>query len=98
MVRDSNKSREFLSTVKRLFPAAGIALLTIILLFYFKYNKSGNLLEEGVGNIEDFYTQNLKPLFFNSEITNEEIFNFALYGNLPVDRNNNKIIQIKEPS
>ena len=85
----SNKFRNFL-------PFAALFVLTAGLLFYFKENKQSvnEFIETGKDNLIGFYTQNLKPLLFKTDITNEDVFNFALYQNLPVDKEKNKVLQI----
>ncbi|MCS7053369.1 MAG: hypothetical protein NZM09_06495 [Ignavibacterium sp.] len=40
------------------------------------------------------YTSNLKPLFLPSEITNEDLFNFALYEEIPLKNEDNQILKI----
>jgi len=36
--------------------------------------------------------QNLKPLLFHTEINDEDVFNFALYQSLPLDKEKNKVL------
>ncbi|MBN1637374.1 MAG: hypothetical protein JW866_00280 [Ignavibacteriales bacterium] len=68
----------------------GLIILTIGLMFVFKYFQKdiNNLIDEGI----NLYTQNLKPLFIKEEITNEDIINFAFYETLPIDKQNSKYI------
>lgn len=70
----------------------GLVLLTIGLMIIFKNNSSNlkNLPE----NLVSFYAKNLKPLFYQTPITEEDVFNFALYQNIPIDKQNNKLLQI----
>lgn len=85
----SNKYRNIL-------PFAALFVLTAGLLFFFKEKKHDvyEFIEAGKNNLVGFYTQNLKPLLFKTDITNEDIFNFALYQNLPIDKKENKVLQI----
>ena len=80
---------------KKTFPYAALLLVTVLLMIYFKQNKSlESYVIEGKSNLINYYTENLKPLFFKTEITNEDVFNFALHKNIPVDKVKNDILQI----
>ena len=81
--------------LKKTFPYAALLLVTVILMIYFKQNKSlESYVIEGKSNLINYYTENLKPLFFKTEITNEDVFNFALHKNIPVDKVKNDLLQI----
>jgi hypothetical protein len=82
--------------VKKYFPFVVLTILTISLMFFFKHKKEeiGKILEEGKNNILAFYAENLKPLLFRTTISDEDVFNFALYNTLPLDKNRNKILEI----
>lgn len=88
-----NRTKEF---IKRYAPVSSFVLLTIILMIVFRMNKSdiNRLIEKGKDNLAAFYAQNLKPLFASTEISNEDIFNFALYQNLPIDKEKNKVLLV----
>ncbi|MFH0736275.1 MAG: hypothetical protein V1773_15825 [bacterium] len=89
---DSSKKTGNSNSINKWGGIAGLCLLTFGLIIFFKQN-SGD-----VSTIEDklvkFYAQNLQPLFVTTEITNEDIFNFALYQNLPIDKKENKVLEI----
>lgn len=76
------------------FPVSALVMLTILLMLFFKYNKRdiNRLLEKGKDNLLAFYSENLKPLFASTEISNEDVFNFALYESLPIDKEKNKVL------
>lgn len=80
------------SNIKKWSNIIGLSLLTFGLMIIFKQNSVH------VDHIENkllkFYTKNLHPLFVKTEITNEDIFNFAIYQNLPIDKNQNKVLEI----
>jgi hypothetical protein len=63
-------------------------------MFFFKHHKQeiSRMLEEGKNNIVSFYTSNLKPLFTQTQISEEDLFNFALYKSLPLDKDKNKVL------
>ncbi len=76
------------NSIKKWSGIIGLVLLTIGLMIVFKKNSD---IENKIVN---FYAKNLQPLFVKTEITNEDIFNFALYRNLPIDKHNNKVLEI----
>ncbi len=80
----------------RWIPGIGLIVLTIGLLFFFKNDK--NSLDEIVNTAEatfaNFYTQNLKPLFYTTDISNEEVFNFAMNENLLINRKDDEYLQM----
>ncbi len=84
------------SVVTKWIMIVGITILTVGLMLYFRYNKKpiNELIGKGKDNLIAFYTQNLKPLILQTDLSNEDIFNFALYRNLPIDREENKVLEI----
>ena len=86
----------FKDTVKKYLPVTALILLTILLMFFFRENKReiGKLIENGKNNLVSFYAQNLKPLFATTDISNEDVFNFALYQSIPIDKQNDKILTV----
>jgi hypothetical protein len=77
-------------------PAISLAVLTILLMVVLNFNPDivKNLVEEQKSNIAGFYKENLQPLLFTSDINNEDIFNFAMYKQLPIDKQNNQYLQL----
>jgi hypothetical protein len=86
------------SSIKRYLPVSALIFLTICLMLLFRYNKRniGFLIESGKKNLIEFYAKNLKPLFETTDISNEDVFNFALYKSLPIDKQNNKVLVISD--
>lgn len=83
---------------KKLLPVSSLILLTLLLMFFFRQKKQdiGRFFEKGKDNLVAFYSQNLKPLFTTTEITNEDVFNFALYNSLPIDKNSNRVLTVSK--
>lgn len=52
------------------------------------------MIEEGKKNFLSLYASSLRPLIFNTDITEEDLFNFALYQSLPLDKQKNKVLMI----
>ena len=82
---------------KKFLPYIILFLLTIALMFFFKYNKRdiGRIIEAGKNNLLAL-AKNLKPLLFETEINNEDVFNFALYQSIPLDKGKNKVLLISK--
>ncbi|MDQ7818316.1 MAG: hypothetical protein RDU14_14915 [Melioribacteraceae bacterium] len=95
-MQEQNKSDRIKELIKGYLPVAALILLTIFLMIFFRYHKRGlsRLIEEGKNNLVSFYAQNLKPLFATTEISNEDVFNFALYQSLPIDKINKKVLLV----
>jgi len=95
MEKSSNKSNSGLSKVKKYIPFILLILLTIALMFFFKYKKRdiSRMIEASKNNLLTL-AQNLKPLLFQTNITDEDVFNFALYQSLPLDKEKNKVLVI----
>lgn len=86
--------------IKKWFPVAGITVLTLALMLVFKLNPGfiENIFEEQKLNIAGFYKENLKPLLFAADLTNEDIFNFAFFNQLPLDNTKSQFIQLGSDS
>lgn len=96
MTQNSNRNRVNIKK-SNFIQIFGISLLIIALLFYFgseQFDNSGE--SNNLSIISDLYAQTLEPLLGNNQLTNEDVLNFALYNNLPVDKNENKILEIKD--
>jgi hypothetical protein len=83
-------------TFKRLSPIAGFLLLTLALMIFLKYHPQviENLVEKQKSTLAGFYKQNLKPLLYAANLTNEDVFNFAFNHNLPLDKTNSQYLQL----
>jgi hypothetical protein len=87
------------SVFRRWLPGIGLVILTIALLFFFKSHDQDitTLVEEGRQELIS-YLQDLKPIIFKTEYNTEDVFNFAFYQKLPLDREDDKILQLEESS
>lgn len=81
---------------KQLLLVGSLLLLTVMLMVFFKYNapQFGEMVKKGHENLLDFYAQNLRPIFAAEGLTNKEVFNFAVSGSLPIDKDENKYFQV----
>ncbi len=88
------------SKLGKLSPVYGIIAVSLILMVVLKYNPQviNNLLDKQKSNITAFYKQNLKPLLYAADLTNEDIFNFAFYHQLPLDNRKQQFLQFGSDS
>ena len=83
-------------TFKRLSPIAGFLVLTLVIMIFLKYNPQiiENLVEQQKSSLAGFYKQNLKPLLYAANLSNEDVFNFAFNHQLPLDMTNSQYLQL----
>ncbi|MBN1300918.1 MAG: hypothetical protein JW995_06850 [Melioribacteraceae bacterium] len=87
------------SNIKKYIPWILLAVLTIALMIFFKYSDKGYVALQSTGkDLLAEYTRGLFPVFSKSSLTDEDIFNFALYNSLPLDKENNKVLQLESDS
>ncbi|MCX7876916.1 MAG: hypothetical protein N2321_12240 [Melioribacteraceae bacterium] len=67
-------------------------VLTLVLMINFKHKKSLFKYYDDSKNKLISYINNLNPLFAKTNLSNEDIFNFAFYKTLPIDKEKNKIL------
>ncbi len=85
--------------ILKYIPWAGLLVLTAGLMIIFKLTDQGyNSLQTQGENILSKYTESLSPLFSKTRLTDEDVFNFALYNKLPLDKENKKILNIESDS
>ena len=96
MSPDSNIDKNN-SSIKKYLPILSLTILTIALLIYFGLEQFDKSAEKNKNNLlSDLYSKTLKPIFTNEQLTKEDVLNFALYNNLPVDKKENKILEVKD--
>lgn len=83
-----NEEKSISAKLQRWSPALIIGSLTIALMIFLKFNPDiiENLFEQQKSKIAGFYKENLKPLLFAADVSGEDIFDFAFYGQLPLDK------------
>ena len=88
------------SKLGKMSPVYGIIALSLALMVLLKYNPQiiNNLLDKQKSNLTAFYKQNLKPLLYAADLTNEDIFNFAFYHRLPLDNQKQQFLQFGSDS
>jgi len=84
---------------KRVFrwsPAIGLGAITIIIMVILKFNPDviNNLIDQQKSTVAGFYKENLQPLLFAADLNNEDIFNFAMYKQLPLDTKGKQYIHL----
>lgn len=79
---------------KKWITIAGLVLLTIGLIFVFRQKSLHEFVDQQKENLAGFYAQNLEPIFSGNILSKEDVFNFAFYKELPVDKKNNQILAL----
>ena len=82
--------------LKKWIPVVGISLTTIVLMLFLRSNPKffDTIIEEQKTKLAGLYTENLKPLFVTAGLTNEDIFDFALYRKLPLDKERGQYLML----
>lgn len=90
------EEKSYKKRIKRWFPVAAVTMLTLSVMLALKFNPDffEQMVEEQKLNIAGFYKDNLKPLLFAADLTNEDIFNFAFNNQLPLDNERSQFIQL----
>ncbi len=91
-----NQSSASRFSVKKWIPAISLTILTFGLMALLKFNPNfiNRMIEEQKTNLAGFYKENLRPLLYAANLSNEDIFNFAMYQQLPLDSSNNQILKL----
>ncbi len=81
--------------IRKYSPVIGIVAASVLLMFILKYNPQiiDRVVEQQKSNLAAFYKENLKPLLFTANLSNEDIFNFAVYHQLPLDEQKKQCLQ-----
>lgn len=79
--------------LKKSIPFVSLLILSAILMFILKNKKNelGQTLSDSKNALVAL-VQGLRPLAFQTKITNEDLFNFALFQSLPIDEKREKIL------
>lgn len=88
LIAEINSGKTASFKVRKWFPVLGFSLAAIVLMLFLRSNPNffDSIIEEQKSKLAGLYTENLKPLFITAGLTNEDIFNFALHRELPLDK------------
>jgi len=91
-----NEERKFRRRLKSFMPAYGLFALAIIVILLLKIEPIvfDNSIHNRDARYAGTYNNNLKPLLFAANLSNEDIFNFAFYKMLPLDNKNKQYLQL----
>lgn len=91
-----NSRGGYFEKLRKWIPALTFTALSAILMVFLKLNPGAlnELVEQQKTNLAGFYQENLKPLFFASDLSNEDIFNFAFSRQLPLDKSNGQYLRL----
>ncbi len=87
-------SKPVIGRLKKWSPVIAAAFGTLMLMVFLRLNPQmlDNIVNEQKNNIVGFYKENLQPLLFASNLSNEDVFNFALNRRLPLDQEKNHFL------
>ncbi len=82
--------------IRKFAPVFGIIAVSMFVMVLLKYNPGiiNNIVEQQKSNISSFYKENLKPLLYTANLSNDDIFNFAFYHQLPLDNQKKQVLQL----
>lgn len=91
-----NSSQNKSDKIRKWIPAFTFSGLALALIFILSINPQfiKNIIEQQKVNLADFYKSNLKPLLYAANLSSEDIFNFALNEELPLDPSNSQILKL----
>ncbi|MBU0475395.1 MAG: hypothetical protein KKF62_14700 [Bacteroidetes bacterium] len=84
-----------LTKLKQNIFTVSIVILTLILLIVFRIEQSDEKNDKHTDVISEFYSSTVKPIFTSETFDKKEILNFALEGDLVIDKNENKVLQLR---
>jgi len=92
----SNKPSKFGFFKKK--PVIAFAVLAVVFMIIFRTNPSlfTDFLSEQKEELMSLYTENLKPVIFAGNITNDDIFNFAFNKVFPIDKEKDRMLQLSK--
>lgn len=81
---------------RKWIPAFSFTLLAVVLMVFLKFNPGviDELVQQQKTNLAGFYQENLRPLFFASDLSNEDVFNFAFSKQLPLDKSKGQYLKL----
>lgn len=81
---------------KKYAPVFAAVILTVAFMLFYKYNLSDvdKIVKEQGSDLLAYYKQNLRPLFINTRLDADDIFNFAFNRVVPLDREKNQYLSI----
>jgi hypothetical protein len=91
-----NNKGHLYEKIRRWIPAISFTALAVVLMVFLRFNPGviNELVEQQKTNLAGFYKENLKPLFFASDLSNEDVFNFAFSKQLPLDKTNGQYLKL----
>jgi hypothetical protein len=88
----------YIEKLRHNFFSIAIAILTLTLLIVFGVEQSNEQNGKNTDVINQFYSATLKPLFTSESIDKKDVLNFALDGDLLLDKDENKVLQLSNDS
>jgi hypothetical protein len=96
VIASINQSPSILFKLKKWSPVLALLFLTVGLMAILRYSPHliNNLIETQKSNLAGFYKENLQPLLYTADLTNEDLYNFAFYQQLPLDSSRQQLLKL----
>lgn len=96
LMAELNSPKSFMAKFGRWIPALSITAVTLILMTVLKFypNFLISVLDEQTETLTSFYKDNLQPLLYAANLSNEDLFNFAFYSELPLDEADENYLRV----
>ena len=93
---EMNASKPMYAKAKRWIPAVSLTVITAALMITLKFypNLIMDVIEEQKINLSNLYKENLQPLLYAADLTNEDIFNFAFNSEIPLDKTDQHFLKL----
>lgn len=91
-----NSSKPGLLKSKKWIPVFSLLIITAALMITLKVNPDliKNVIEDQKVNLANLYKENLQPLLYAADLTNEDIFNFAFNSEIPLDKTDQHFLRL----
>jgi len=91
-----SSGKEKQAGIRKWIPAFALLSVTVIIAFILKINPDiiTNFWEEQKSTLAGFYKENLQPVLYAANLTNEDIFNFAFNNEIPLNNNRDQYLHL----
>jgi len=91
-----NSKEKSAFNIRKWIPVSTFAVVAVALMLVLKFNPNliNDIIKQQKSNLEGFYKENLQPLLYAANLSNEDIFNFAVNQELPLDSSNTQLLKL----
>lgn len=96
IMAELNRADTVSQGIKKWMPALTLGAITLFIAIVLKINPDiiTNFWEEQKTSIAGFYKENLKPVLYAANLTNEDIFNFAFNNEIPLNDSRDQYLHL----